>query len=184
MIRAPVAFLQLLRRHARGAKHRMARIIKIPIAVKQPPLFLQSVVKGRARIRREDVKSGGFDALRYCPLDCALEDIRLIPIHAENEASINHDAEVVKATDRFGIIGVEVLEFPLLPQGFLIDALETHEQAAQTAGGSFSRSRGSVPDARRELTVPAPCQMRSMPFMPSKSEAAKRRSPNRWSSKK
>jgi hypothetical protein len=76
------------------------------------------------------VEGGCLDTLRYCPFHSALEDIWVVPIHTENEASVDHDAQAVKAADRFGVITVKVLEFPLLTQGLLIGAFKAHEQAA------------------------------------------------------
>src|SRR5580704_15286957 len=60
-ISAPVAFFQLFWRHARRAEHSVARIVEIPIAVKQAPLFPHTPVKRCARIRRQDVEGGCLD---------------------------------------------------------------------------------------------------------------------------
>ena len=120
------------------------------------PCGLHPVVERRAGVGGQDVEGGGLDALLDRPLDGALEDGFVVLVHAEDEAGVDHHAELVQAADGGGVIPVQVLSFVLLAQVFGVERLEADEQAAQTAGGGFfeqtrlqdrSDRPGSLPEA-------------------------------------
>ncbi len=80
-----------------------------------------------------------MDALAHSPVDGARKDGGVVVVHAEDEARVDHDAEVVEAADR-GLVprprsaaslpAAEVLQLALGAQVVVAQRLEADEQAA------------------------------------------------------
>ena len=96
----PVAGFQLLPRQTFGLKHSVPRVVEIPIAVQDSPLSLHPPMQSGARVRREDVKRGGLDALRDGPF------------YRTAENGFNGNAEVPRGRHE------AVLSLELLPELF------------------------------------------------------------------
>jgi len=77
------------------------------------------------------VKRRGFDPVLDGPVHRPREHRLVVAIHAEDEAAVNHDAEIVQAADRGGVVAAQVLILVLLGQVLRVERLEADEQAAQ-----------------------------------------------------
>ena len=139
---AAVARLELRGRHARGAKDRVSRIVQIPLVVQHAALGAQPTVQRRAGVRRQNMERGRVDALPHGPVGGPREDRGVVAVHAEDEARVDHDTQLVQAADggfveppraavRAG--AGEVLQLALGAQVVVAQRLEADEQAA-TAG--------------------------------------------------
>jgi hypothetical protein len=62
------------------------------------------------------VKGRRLDALADRPVDRALEDVRVVSIHPEHEAAVDHDSVLMEPADGRIIVAVEILEFALLAE--------------------------------------------------------------------
>ena len=131
-IRAPVSAFELLARHAGGTKHRVAGVVPIPVVHDDAPLRLDSAMKRGARVRRQDVKRRGLDAVIDRPVDRLSEHGCIVVIHAEDEAAVDHHAEIVQAANRIAIIAPQVLVLALLQQIPVVECFEADEQAAES----------------------------------------------------
>src|SRR4029453_9861293 len=92
----------------------MTCVVHVPIVNREPALFGEPAVQRSAWIRGEDMKCGGFDPMLDGPFDRSLEDRSVVAIHAEDEAAVDHHAEVVKTTNRGSIVTTQILILPLL----------------------------------------------------------------------
>src|SRR5204862_4324417 len=81
----------------------------------------------------QDVEGRRLDALTNGPLDCAVEYIRAVAVHAEHEACVDHDAMVVQSANRLAVVAIEVLALALLAKIRLVQGLESYEEASETA---------------------------------------------------
>ena len=120
----------------------MARVVKVPVAVQNPPLRFQAGMERGARVGREDVKRCGLDPLGDRPCDGSVEDAGVVLIHAEDEAAVDHHSQVVEAADRGAVVPSQVVVLVLLAEIGAVDGLKSHEQTAQSTG------RGLVEQAR------------------------------------
>src|SRR5262245_21178775 len=90
---APVTFYQRLGRHPRWMKNDVTRVEQVPIVAGHTSLCLHSLIEGRARIWREDMKGCRLDSLLDRPLDCPIKDRLVVIIHAEYETAVDHDTQ-------------------------------------------------------------------------------------------
>jgi hypothetical protein len=132
-VRVPVARFELLGRHPGRLEDRVPGVVAVPVVVQQPPFGLHPAVETGRRVRRQDVKGRRLDALRDSPFHGPVEDGGVVIVHAEDEARIDHHAELTQPTDRGGVVATQVLPLVVVAQVALADRLEAHEQAAQTA---------------------------------------------------
>ncbi len=98
--------------------------------MQEAALVLHTRVQFGARIRREDVKGRGLDAVGDRPLDGAIEDGCIVSIHTEDKATVHHYAVIMQAANGFAVIAVEILEFVLLAQAGLVCCLKSNEEAS------------------------------------------------------
>src|SRR3984893_1844645 len=126
-IGSPVAALQLVWLQVRGAKDHVARVVEIPVAMQQASLGLHPCVQCRVRVRRQDMKGGGLDAIRDGPLDGSIEHIGAVVVHAEHEAAVDHDSEVVEPANRGVIIPTNILVLALISEVGGVHRLEADE---------------------------------------------------------
>ncbi len=89
------------------------------------------------------MKRGGLDPAIDGPLHGALEHRGLVSVHAEYETAVDHDAEIVEATDGVAIVAAKVLILSLLHQVRRIQSLESNEQAAQARLNGALQKTGS-----------------------------------------
>ena len=82
-----------------GPEDDMGRVALVSVAVQDTPLRLELAKEWRRGIRRQDMEGGALQAVRFDPMDRALEDVRSIMIEAQHEAPIHLDAG-----DRIGMI--------------------------------------------------------------------------------
>src|SRR5690242_3668509 len=106
----------------------MAGIVEIPIAMEQTSLRLHALVEGGVGIGCQDMEGCCLDTLSNGPLDGSIKYAFVVLVHAENEARVDHDAEVMQAADRSGVVAIEVLEFALLAQVRGAERLESNEE--------------------------------------------------------
>ena len=60
------------------------------------------------------MECGRFDSLCDRPFDCAIENGRIILVHAKHETTVEHHSVAVQPAHRRTVIVAEVLEFSLL----------------------------------------------------------------------
>src|SRR5438874_8404869 len=77
-------------------KDDMSRVVKLPLFVQNPALGSQLSKEGRARIRRQDMKSRAFQPVFLDPLCRSFEHVRAVLIETENKTAVHLDAVVVK----------------------------------------------------------------------------------------
>ena len=127
----PVPRLELLRPHAARFEHDVPRVVEVPVAVPDAAVLLHAIEERRARIGREDVEGRGLDPLLDGPAHGAVEDTRVVLVHAEDEAAVHHHAQAVQPPDRLRVVAVEVLDLALGAEARGIERLEADEEAAQ-----------------------------------------------------
>jgi hypothetical protein len=90
-------------------KNSVSRVVQAPVTVSDTAFGLHAGMQRRTRIRREDVESRGGDALTHGPFDGALENTGVVVVHAEDEAAVDHHAEVAQPLDRSAVVTMQVL---------------------------------------------------------------------------
>ena len=155
-VRAPVAGLELLGRHAGRREDRVSRVVEVPVAARDASLGGESPLQPGAWVRRHDMERRRLDAPAHGPLDCVREDGRVVMIHAEDEGAVDHDAEVVQAADGGVVPGkaAEVLRFAGAAQVRLAQRLEPDEQAAQPALDRLLQEAGAQDGLHRPGRLP------------------------------
>src|SRR5262249_51175311 len=129
----PVAVLELFAGKPARTKHGVASVVSIPIMACDSTLRGHASMETRAWVRRQNMKRRCLDAVRDRPIHSSFEHRSIVGIHAENEAAVDHHAEIVQTLDRAGIVSSKVLILPLLDQIRRIQRFETDEQASKTA---------------------------------------------------
>ena len=109
----------------------MTGVVEIPVVNGQAVLCSETTIERRAGVRREDVERRRFDPVLDRPFDRALEHRAIVAVHPEDEAAVDHHAEVVKAANRGGVVAPQVLILPLLGQVGGVECLEPDEQTPQ-----------------------------------------------------
>lgn len=110
----PVARLQLIRTQLRRQIDHVARVVAVPAPARDAARGLHAGVQGCARVGRENVKRRRLDALLDGPIHRAVEHVGTVVVHAEDEACVDHHPEVVEASNRRGVVAVEVLNLVLI----------------------------------------------------------------------
>src|SRR5258708_36923503 len=87
-VRSPISFFQFLWPQAFGTEDAMASVVNVPIAVQEPAVVGHALVQRSARIRRENVEWRGLDSLGDRPIDGPVEDLRVVLVHAGEEACV------------------------------------------------------------------------------------------------
>src|SRR5678809_764395 len=82
----PISRLKSLGGHPQRTEHGVAGVIKVPVPVKDSLLIVHSLEQGCSRIRCQDMKCRGLDALIGRPLHGSVKNTFVIAIHSENEA--------------------------------------------------------------------------------------------------
>jgi len=80
------------------------------------------------------MEGGGLDPLLDRPAHRPLEHERVVLVHPEHEAAVDHDPQAVQTADDLRLVTVQVLELALGTKGVGVEGLEADEQAAQAAG--------------------------------------------------
>src|ERR1700759_2173112 len=88
-----IPVLESFGRNTLGPVGDVARIVEAPISGNDAVFAHHAGVELSAWIWRHDVKCRGCDAMIDRPVNRTAEDIVAILVHAEDEASIDHDAE-------------------------------------------------------------------------------------------
>jgi hypothetical protein len=113
-------------------------VVPVPVAGQNPALRFHPREEPRPRIRRLDVKCRGRDAVVDGPIHRPPEHVHVVVIHAEDEAAIDHDAEVMKSLRHGSVVAAEVLAFVAAGEVGRRQRLESHEDAAESGfRGSF-----------------------------------------------
>ena len=95
----------------------------------------------------------------------------VVVVHAEDEAAVDHDAEVVQAIGDGGVVAAEVLALVAAARGWRASSVSKPTKRLRSPASAALSTRSP---RRIESTVAAPWNSRPMPRMPSKSAAAKR----------
>ena len=106
------------------------------------------------------------------PVDRAVEDRGVVLVHAEDEAAVDHHAEVVQPAHGLPVVAVEVLDLALRAQACRVRASRSRRRGC--AGPPPRPSRAGA-GFRTDCTVPAACHRRPIPRMPSKSAVGEAR---------
>ena len=77
------------------------------------------------------MESRRLDALVDRPFHGALEHGRVVLVHAENEATVDHHPQFVQPPHRRSVVAAKVLKLALGLQALGVECLESHEQATQ-----------------------------------------------------
>ena len=107
-------------------------VVLVPVAGQDPALGLHSREQACAGVRRLDVKRRGRDAMLDRPIHRPLEHIRTVVIHAEDEAAVDHDAEVVQPLRDGGIVAAEILALVAACQVRRRQRLESDKNASKS----------------------------------------------------
>jgi len=94
---------------ARGLIDDVPGVVFVPVARQDPALRFHAREQPRAWVRGLDVKRRGRDAVLDGPIHRPLEHVPVVVIHPEDEAAVDHDAEVVQALRHGGIVAAEIL---------------------------------------------------------------------------
>ena len=113
----------------------MARVVEIPVVGHDTIVVGEATVQRRAGVRRHDVEGRCLQAARDAPIDGPFEHIGSVIVEAEHEATVDHHAEIVAASDRFVVVAAEVLALGVLAQVLGVEGLEADEHAAHARGG-------------------------------------------------
>ena len=125
----------------------MARVVAIP------------VVNGDAALRRHAAAYSavpGYGVRMWnvavsMPCSIAHSTVRsntdsIVAIHAEDEAAVDHHAEVVQTADGRAVVAAQVLVLALLEQVRRVERLEADEEAAQAGiDRAFRGARARAP---------------------------------------
>ncbi len=130
-VRPPVAGLQFVNRHPPRLEDGVPCVVQIPVFVQDPSLRTHPPVQRGARIGRQDVESGGLDALADRPVDRTVEHIGSVAVHAEHERGIHHHTEVVQPAYHRRVVPANVLALVLPGEVRRVHRLEPDEQASQ-----------------------------------------------------
>src|SRR3954469_24629438 len=123
-VRPPVPLLQLPRGQPCGFEDDLPGVVAVPVVVEEPARVAHAVVQARAGIGGEDVEGGGLHPVPGRPLDRTVENARVVVVHPEHEAAVDHDAEVVQAADHRRVVAVDVLPLALVEEIGAVDGLE------------------------------------------------------------
>src|SRR5262245_1906018 len=102
----------------------MAGVVAVPVAVQDAVLGRHPGMQGGVGVWREDVEGGRFYALADGPLDGPVEYVRAVVVHSEDEAGVDHDAQVVESADCRVVIAADVLVLALPAEVGGVDGLE------------------------------------------------------------
>ena len=142
----------------------MPGVVPLPVVAGDAPGREHPGVQLGARVGREDMEGRGLDAVPDRPRHGALEDIRVVVVHPEDEARVDHHPVLVQPCDGRRVVSPEVVPLALAAQIDRGQGLETDEEAAQPGvcgpldeagpqhtrdgGGPFGRP-GPYPPSRR-----------------------------------
>src|SRR4051794_35781145 len=155
-VRPPVPLLQLPRGQPCGFEDDLPGVVAVPVVVEEPARVAHAVVQARAGIGGEDVEGGGLHPVPDRPLDRTVEDARVVVVHPEHEAAVDHDAEVVQAADHRRVVAVDVLPLALVEEIGAVDGLEADEQAAQARLHRLLQQAGPQDGLHRAGGLPQP----------------------------
>src|SRR5262245_50334901 len=85
----------------------------------------------RSGVGRLDVEGRRGDALFDRPVDSSPEDIAIVAVHAEDEAAVDHDAEVMQTARDLRVVAAEILPLVALFEIRREERFEADKQAAQ-----------------------------------------------------
>ena len=89
----------------------MLAFVQLPVARQDPVLIGEPRVQRRAGERREDGEAREVDGGLDRELRCRLEDVQVVVIETEDEASLQRDAEVVQVSDELAVVDRAVEAF-------------------------------------------------------------------------
>ena len=147
------------------------RVVAIPVVGGDALLVHHAAVQRRPRIRRENVKRGGLDAVLDRPFHRPPEHRPVVGVHAEDEAAVDHHAEVVQAADRGSVVAPHVLILVLFSEVGRVQRLEADEQAAQSGFDRTLEQIGSEHRVDRTGRLPQAAHA-AHPFEQRRGEAA------------
>src|SRR6266480_66783 len=97
--------------------------------MQQALLLRHTLVKGRCRIRSENMKRSRFNSLLDRPLDRPVKNRLVVIVHAKNEAPVYLHPQIVKPPDSGTIVWIEILILVLLLQIRRVERLKSNKQA-------------------------------------------------------
>jgi hypothetical protein len=155
-VRPVVPAFELRSGQARRFEDRVPGIVEIPVVDRDAPLLRHSLVESGARIGCEDVERRCLDAVLDCPLHGSREHRSVVGVHPEDEAAVDHHAEIVQAADGRGIVPPQVLILPLFREIRRVQRFEADEEAAQPRGDRTFQQIGSQHRVDGSSRLPEP----------------------------
>src|SRR5205085_6721692 len=131
-IGAMIARLQRVGGEAGRAVDDMAGVVEVPVRAEDPALGGERLVEAGPGIGRLDVEGGGGDSVAYRPVDGAVEHVRPVLVHSEDEGAVDHDAEITEAPRHRRIVAGEVLLLVACPEVRRVEGFEADEERPQT----------------------------------------------------
>jgi hypothetical protein len=122
-------------------------VVLVPVAGQNPALGLHSREQPCAGVRRLDVERCGRDAMLHRPIDRSLEHVGVVVIHPEDEAAVDHDAEVVQPLRDGSVVAAEILT--LIAAG----KVRRRQRLEPDKNASESRLRGPLDDVAAKNRV-------------------------------
>ena len=110
----------------------MARVIPLPVAMQDAALLLEPPVERGTRVGRERMERGCLDATRYGPLHRCVKDALVVLVQAEDEAAIDHHAQLVEAAHGQVVVVTDVVDLASLAERVGVQRLKANEQAAKS----------------------------------------------------
>jgi len=111
LVRPVVSGFQLFRRQPGRLVDDVTRVVEIPVVGDQPMLRGHARMERSPRVRRQDVEGRGRDAALDCPIDGTREDVAVFSVEPEDEAAVDHHAQVVEPADHALVVASEILPF-------------------------------------------------------------------------
>src|SRR5205085_8464058 len=130
-IGAMIARLQRLGGEAGRAVDDMAGVVEVPVRAEDPALGGERLVEAGPGVGRLDVEGGGGDSVAYRPVDGAVEHVRPVLVHSEDEGAVDHDAEITEAPRHRRIVAGEVLLLVACPEVRRVEGFEADEERPQ-----------------------------------------------------
>jgi len=151
-----VSPFELLRRHLGRLEYGVPGVVLGPVSGQNASFGIETGGHTRARIGSENVECCCLDPLSQSPVDGSFKDARVILVKAEDEAPVDHDAEIVQFADGFSVVVSQIVPFPLRSQGFGRERLKPDEETAESARNGVLQRVASQHGPHRPRGLPEP----------------------------
>ena len=126
-----VSIFQFMCGHTLRLKNHLARIVSIPVIREQSARLFHFLVKQSPGIGGSNMIRGSRDPLLYCPVNGSREDGGIITVQTKNEATVDHDAQIMKPFNHPIVVPAKVLVFIALFQVGWIKTFKSNKNTSQ-----------------------------------------------------